>query len=496
MAAMLRRGQVALRARRGRRDDDGGRGRRCHARAVLDDRPADLVLRGGRIATMDPARADGRGAGGRRRADRRRRPGCGAPSLDRTAHAGHRPPRPDGHARLRRCPRPPGDLRPRPPALRPDRSPWPGGVSRQSSPRTPRRTRTRRGSAAAAGRWPTSRAASRTAPISIGSCPDRPVYLESRDGHTAWVNSVALARAGITATTPDPRDGRIERDVEGRAIGTLQEGARVPVQDILPADTDEELVAALRLAQAELHALGITNWQDAQVEATTDVAYTTHGRPRRAHARGSSARSAGTRRVAPSRSRSWSSGGRATARPRYAPTSVKFFADGILENFTGAVLEPYLDRDGLPTSNLRRQPDRARRLRCGRHPARCARVPGPRPCHRRSRRARRARRHRGRAAGQRHERYPAADRASPARPSGRPRAVPCARRRGRRPGLLGRARRPDGGADDPVRGSRTGRPDVSHRVAAAGRRDASRWARTGASRRRTRCSRWRWRSSA
>src|SRR4051794_10834414 len=42
--------------RRGRRDEEGGRGRRCHARAVLDDRPADLVLIGGRIATMDPAR--------------------------------------------------------------------------------------------------------------------------------------------------------------------------------------------------------------------------------------------------------------------------------------------------------------------------------------------------------------------------------------------------------------------------------------------------------
>ena len=105
--------------------------------------------------------------------------------------------------------------------------------------------------------------------------PDRPVYLESRDGHTAWLNSVALTRAGITAATPDPWDGRIERDAEGLPIGTLQEGARVPVFDVLPADTDEDLIAALRLAQAELHALGITNWQDAQVEATTDVAYTT-----------------------------------------------------------------------------------------------------------------------------------------------------------------------------------------------------------------------------
>ena len=42
---------------------------------------------------------------------------------------------------------------------------------------------------------------------------DRPVYLVNRDHHSAWVNSAALRRAGITAATPDPTGGRIERDV-------------------------------------------------------------------------------------------------------------------------------------------------------------------------------------------------------------------------------------------------------------------------------------------
>src|SRR5215470_4439854 len=41
---------------------------------------------------------------------------------------------------------------------------------------------------------------------------DRPVFLPNRDGHGAWVNSRALALAGIDAATPDPADGRIERD--------------------------------------------------------------------------------------------------------------------------------------------------------------------------------------------------------------------------------------------------------------------------------------------
>jgi len=42
--------------------------------------------------------------------------------------------------------------------------------------------------------------------------PDRPVYLEATDGHSAWVNSRALEIAGITRETPDPVDGRIDRD--------------------------------------------------------------------------------------------------------------------------------------------------------------------------------------------------------------------------------------------------------------------------------------------
>src|SRR5205823_14197192 len=54
---------------------------------------------------------------------------------------------------------------------------------------------------------------------------DRPVYLPNRDGHGAWVNTMALRRAGITSSTPDPADGRIERDADGEPAGMLQEGA-------------------------------------------------------------------------------------------------------------------------------------------------------------------------------------------------------------------------------------------------------------------------------
>ena len=56
--------------------------------------------------------------------------------------------------------------------------------------------------------------------------PDRPAFFINRDGHGAWVNSRALALAGIDRDTPDPADGRIERDADGSPSGTLHEGAR------------------------------------------------------------------------------------------------------------------------------------------------------------------------------------------------------------------------------------------------------------------------------
>jgi predicted amidohydrolase YtcJ len=95
--------------------------------------------------------------------------------------------------------------------------------------------------------------------------PDRPVFLPNRDHHAAWVNSRALARAGIDAGTPDPPDGRIERDPAGRPTGMLQEGAAGLVARLIPALTDAQLQAGLMAGQQALHGWGVTGWQDAIV---------------------------------------------------------------------------------------------------------------------------------------------------------------------------------------------------------------------------------------
>lgn len=94
---------------------------------------------------------------------------------------------------------------------------------------------------------------------------NRPVYLPNRDHHGAWVNSLALQRAGITRDTPDPADGRIERDENGNPSGTLHEGAVELVKRLIPKDTDGDRHAALLVAQKYLHSVGVTGWQDAIV---------------------------------------------------------------------------------------------------------------------------------------------------------------------------------------------------------------------------------------
>lgn len=89
--------------------------------------------------------------------------------------------------------------------------------------------------------------------------PDRPAVFFSTDGHTAWVNSRALEAAGIDATTPDPPNGRIDRDpASGEPSGTLQESAMIAIRDRLPPPTEEQRRAAMRLARDYLHSLGIT----------------------------------------------------------------------------------------------------------------------------------------------------------------------------------------------------------------------------------------------
>ena len=89
--------------------------------------------------------------------------------------------------------------------------------------------------------------------------PDRPVFLGSSYGHSAWVNSRALELAGITSETQDPPQGVIERDTaSGEPMGTLRDAAVDLVRDVLPEWSDEQAEASVRAGIELAHANGIT----------------------------------------------------------------------------------------------------------------------------------------------------------------------------------------------------------------------------------------------
>jgi predicted amidohydrolase YtcJ len=184
---------------------------------------------------------------------------------------------------------------------------------------------------------------------------DRPVFLPNRDHHSAWVNTAALERAGITEATPDPADGRIERDGRGEATGALHEGAMELVRRFVPPPTSDEIADALQTAQAYLHSLGITGWQDALVGEglgmpdTLDT-YLAAQRDGTLTAKAVAAqwwdRSRGEEQIAElvaRRARAEAAG--------FDAGSVKIMQDGVCETFTAAVMDPYLDRHGHPTGN-------------------------------------------------------------------------------------------------------------------------------------------------
>lgn len=82
-----------------------------------------------------------------------------------------------------------------------------------------------------------------------GVAPEHPVALHSRDGHSLWVNSLALRKCGITRKTEAPCGGVILRDAAGEPTGILQERAAGLIYDSPEFEARggrEDLVAGLR----------------------------------------------------------------------------------------------------------------------------------------------------------------------------------------------------------------------------------------------------------
>ena len=176
--------------------------------------------------------------------------------------------------------------------------------------------------------------------------PDRPAYLTAADGHSAWVNSRALAVADVTAATPDPAAGRIERNAAtGDPSGTLRESAMALVSRHLPPHTPSQLVDGLTRSLAMANRFGITSFTEANATPAYLEAYAELDR-----------RGALTARVFPAMDTDPTRGPEqidelvalaATVRSAMVrPGAVKVFVDGVIEGHTAALLDDYTDRPG------------------------------------------------------------------------------------------------------------------------------------------------------
>lgn len=183
---------------------------------------------------------------------------------------------------------------------------------------------------------------------------DRPILLFNADHHGAWANSRALSLAGLDAASADPVDGRIEREPNGHPSGMLHEGAADLVLQRVDTATPSELKAGLISGVTLLHEHGITAWQDALVGefwGNPDASDIYAAGLLNGSIRG---RASGALWIP----RDLSPGDvdslvdefvlrrEANGEVGFVTTTAKMMLDGIVENHTAAMSQPYLTQDG------------------------------------------------------------------------------------------------------------------------------------------------------
>jgi len=186
----------------------------------------------------------------------------------------------------------------------------------------------------------------------------RPILVFSSFGHTALVNSRALALAGITAETPDPVGGVIEHDSAGAPTGILQDAAFERVFDVVPKPTPEQDIAAAEAALDALRRQGVTTALDAAADEQTITAFAGAKRAGKLTARLHFAvhilpGAADSPETAIARARALANrfdAGALSPEPGLTVRNIKLFLDGVISApaLTGSMIEPYFENHGLP----------------------------------------------------------------------------------------------------------------------------------------------------
>jgi predicted amidohydrolase YtcJ len=187
--------------------------------------------------------------------------------------------------------------------------------------------------------------------------PDRPAVMRCFDGHSIWVNSKALAAAGITKATPDPPNGTIVHDFEtGEPTGLLKESpAAALINKVLPKPTRADQRRALKAAIDQALRLGVTSVTDA---AGNPEDFEVYEEARRAG--DLSARVYYSLLVTPGFTDKDADRFDAVWKahpdtPRLKTGIVKMFMDGVIETNTAFMLAPYANRPTTGAPNYTRE---------------------------------------------------------------------------------------------------------------------------------------------
>ncbi|HSF15448.1 MAG TPA: amidohydrolase [Vicinamibacteria bacterium] len=172
--------------------------------------------------------------------------------------------------------------------------------------------------------------------------PDQAVYLSSADGHSAWVNSKALALAGIDRNTPDPVNGRIEHDEAGEPSGTLREAATGLIERNLPRLSEDDYARGLKRGLAMANQFGITSVIEANGTDPVLAAYERLARSGELTARVRVSLSIDETRDETQVDELLAKRAHAGRSEFLRADAAKIFADGVIEAHTAALLEPYV----------------------------------------------------------------------------------------------------------------------------------------------------------
>ena len=172
--------------------------------------------------------------------------------------------------------------------------------------------------------------------------PDRPAVMTCYDGHSVWVNSKALALAGITKDTPNPTNGIVVKDPRtGEPTGHLKESATALLNKVMPKPTDADRRAALRKAVAHAHQFGVTSVQNAGTSFEDVALYQQALRAGELQVRAYLAMSTSSSTTEADLDRMEETRKALGDDPTLTTGAVKIYADGVIESRTAAMLAPY-----------------------------------------------------------------------------------------------------------------------------------------------------------